>query len=64
MADELDFQILLELTYRADILSLHSQIYTLQNKNFCDFLEFMPDDENIILSDNDVEESNGGVFKN
>lgn len=53
MADELDFQILLELTYRADILSLyemqaldqeefrvmisnseslHSQIYTLQNK--------------------------------
>ncbi len=105
MADELDFQILLELTYRADILSLyemqaldqeefrvmisnseslHSQIYTLQNelgkikeeilqnenisdeqkKNFCDFLDFMPDDENIMLSDNDVEESNGGEFKN
>ena len=37
-----------------------------QRKNFyfCDFLEFMPDDENIILSDNDVEESNGGEFKN
>ena len=33
-------------------------------KNFCDLLEIMPDDENIILSDNDVEESNGGVFKN
>ncbi len=105
MADELDFQILLELTYRADILSLYemqaldqeefrvmisnsesldSQIYTLQNelgkikdeilqnenisdeqkKNFCDFLDFMPDDENIMLSDSDVEESNGGVFKN
>ena len=96
---------MLELTYRADILSwyemqaldqeefrvmisnsesLHSQIYTLQNelgkikeeilqnenisdeqkKNFCDFLDFMPDDENIMLSDNDVEESNGGEFKN
>ncbi len=105
MADEFDFQILLELTYRADILSLyemqaldqeefrvmisnseslHSQIYTLQNelgkikeailqnenisdeqkKNFRDFLDFMPDDENIMLSDNDVEESNGGEFKN
>lgn len=105
MADELDFQILLELTYRADILSLYemqaldqeefrvmisnsesldSQIYTLQNelgkikdeilqnenisdeqkKIFCDFLDFMPDDENIMLSDSDVEESNGGVFKN
>lgn len=105
MADELDFQILLELTYRADILSLHemqaldqeefrvmisnseslhSQIYTLQNelgkikdeilqnenisdeqkKIFCDFLDFMPDDENIILSDSVVEESDGGVFKN
>ena len=32
-------------------------------KNFYVFLELMPDDENIILSDNDVEESAGGVFK-
>ena len=32
-------------------------------KNFYVFLERMPDDENIILSDNDVEESAGGVFK-
>lgn len=35
-----------------------------QKKNFRDFLDFMPDDENIMLSDNDVEESNGGEFKN
>lgn len=35
-----------------------------QKKSFCDFLDFMPDDENIMLSDNDVEESNGGEFKN
>ena len=32
-------------------------------KNFYVFLELMPDDENIILSDNDVEESAGGVFE-
>ena len=35
-----------------------------KNFYFCDFLEFMHYDENIILSDNDVEESNGGGFKN
>ena len=100
MADELDFQILLGLTYRADVLSLHeiqtldeeefrtmisnseslhSCIYALQNeldkikdeilqnenitkeqkKNFFDFLEFMPNDNNIVLLDNDdIEESN------
>ena len=35
-----------------------------KRKIFVIFLDFMPDDENIMLSDNDVEESNGGEFKN
>ena len=33
MADELDFQILLGLTYRADVLSLH-EIQTLDEEEF------------------------------
>lgn len=97
MADELDFQILLQLTYKVEILSLnevnalsqeeknkmianseslHSRIYTLQNeidkikdyifenenvtekqkKNLQDLLEFVPNEDNVILLDSDKKE--------